>query len=65
MLTRDFDFYCECARDYNISACAAGNERICSESARHETDWLTYTDPGRSIGASLILLFVHCKTDKK
>ncbi len=37
MLTRDCDIYCECVRDCNVSACAAGNERICSESARHET----------------------------
>ncbi len=39
--------YCECARGCDVSACAAGNKRIGSESARRETDWLV-TDPGRS-----------------
>ncbi len=41
MFTRD----CECARD--VIACAAGNKRIGSESARRETD-RPVTDLGRS-----------------
>ncbi len=43
VLTRDCDIIlCACG----VSACAAGNKKICSESAKRET--------GRSIGASLI-----------
>ncbi len=38
MFTRDCDIYCECARGCDVSACAAGNKRIGSESARRETD---------------------------
>ncbi len=30
--------YCECARGCDVSACAAGNKRIGTESARRETD---------------------------
>ncbi len=44
VLTRDFDIYCECVRGCDISACAAGNKRIGSKSARRKTDWLV-TDP--------------------
>ncbi len=45
VITRDCDnTVCACGCD--VSACAAGNKRICSESAKRET--------GRSIGASLI-----------
>ncbi len=43
VFTRD----CECARDCDVIACAAGNKRIGSESARRETD-RPVTDPGRS-----------------
>ncbi len=39
--------YCECARGCDVPACAAGNNRIGSESARRETD-RPVTDPGRS-----------------
>ncbi len=39
--------YCECARGCDVSACATGNNRIGSESARRETDQ-PVTDPGRS-----------------
>ncbi len=38
MCTRDCDIYCECVRGCDVSACAAGNNRISSESARCETD---------------------------
>ncbi len=38
VLTRDCDIYRECARDCDVSACDACNKRICSESARRETD---------------------------
>ncbi len=34
LFTRD----CECARGCDVSACAAGNKRIGSESAKHEID---------------------------
>ncbi len=44
MFTRDFDIYCENARGCDVSACAAGNNRIGSESARGETD-RPVTDP--------------------
>ncbi len=37
----------ECARGCDVIACAAGNKRIRSDSARRETD-RTVTDPGRS-----------------
>ncbi len=32
------DIYCECARGFDVSACAAGTKRIGSESARRETE---------------------------
>ncbi len=46
MLTCDCDIYCKCARGCDVSACAAGNKRIGSESARRETDrfWIRITD---------------------
>ncbi len=47
VLTRDCDIYCECARGCDVSACAAGNKKIGSESGRRETD-RPVTDPGRS-----------------
>ncbi len=42
-----FTHDCECARGCDVIACAAGNKRIGSESARRETD-RPVTDPGRS-----------------
>ncbi len=47
MFTLDCDIYCECARGCDVSAWAAGNNRIGSESARRETD-RPVSDPGRS-----------------
>ncbi len=65
MFTCDCDIYCECVRGCDVSACAAGNKRIGSESARRETDHRSpiraghprnqpIPIPGRSIGASLV-----------
>ncbi len=72
VLTRDGDIYCECARGCDVSACAAANKRIGSESARRETDWSPIRagharnhpipNTGRSIGASLPQRTV-CETD--
>ncbi len=42
---------CECARGCDVIACAAGNNRIGSESSRGETNW-SVTDPGRSCDKS-------------
>ncbi len=47
VFTRD----CECARGCDVIACAAGNKRIGSESARSETEH-------RPIGASLVFRLV-------
>ncbi len=52
VLTCDCDIYCKCAHGCDVSACAAGNKRIGSESARRETD-RTITDPGRSCEKSV------------
>ncbi len=54
VFTRD----CECARGCDVSACAAGNKRIGSESARRETD-RQVTNPGRSCKKSVAGQSVH------